>query len=144
MKLTWEVQLRMSAGVPIKEVLGKPVFPWMKFPSQKTNNNRKGRQPNQGPNTQQTPNSKLRPSAGVPDRAPSPLKSFCLWLDFRFRFAATGVCISWDTSKTSAGNGLQLFSGTLRLFQCPYLLAVFTLQNQRRKPGRTRAGRHLA
>lgn len=43
LKLTCEVQLRMSAGVPIKVVLDKPVFPWMEFPSQKTNSNRKGR-----------------------------------------------------------------------------------------------------
>lgn len=137
MKLTWEVQLRMSAGVPIK--VDKPVFPWMEFPSQKTNSNRKGRQPNQGPNTQQPPNRKLRPSAGVPDWAPRSIEELLLTAGLRdslshyWRFYIMGhkqnFCWKWLRA---------LFRDTVIISMSLSSCCFFTLQNQRKKTGRTR------
>lgn len=122
LKLTCEVQLRMSAGVPIKVVLDKPVFPWMEFPSQRTNSNRKGRHQIRVPTLN-------RHQIGSWDHRLEFLIGFPLhWRASAHSWTSgftTCVFISWVTSKTSAGNGLELFSGTLWLFQCPNLLAVF-------------------
>lgn len=81
----------------------------MKFPSQKTHNNRKGTPANQGPNTQQTPNRKSEAiSAEVLDWASSPLMSFFpvagLWdsLSHCWQFYIMGhrqnFCWKWFTA----------------------------------------------